>query len=45
MLFSAFQGTRAQAGGDPEEAVLIIVGENDERLGRASDESGIVIDK
>ena len=45
MLFSAFQGTRAQAGGDPEEAVLIIVGEKDERLGRASNESGIVIEK
>jgi hypothetical protein len=42
-LFSAFRGVRAQAGGDPEKAVLVIVDEDGEDLAESSEGSGTVI--
>ena len=44
ILFSAFKGVRAQAGGDPSRAVLIIRNEDGEVLAKVSEESGIVIE-
>lgn len=45
VLFAAFEGVRAQAGGDPGEAVLIILDEGEESLAKVSEKSGIVIDR
>jgi hypothetical protein len=45
MLYSAFKGVRAQAGGDPEEAVLIIVDEDGKTLAEVSGKSGAVIER
>jgi len=45
ILFSAFKGVRAQAGGNPDEVVLILVDEDGESLARMSGESGVVIDR
>jgi hypothetical protein len=42
-LFSAFEGVRAQAGGEPDQAVLLILDENGESLAKVSGKSGIVI--
>jgi hypothetical protein len=42
-LVSAFKGTRAQAGGDPEQAVLTLIDEEGDDLAKVSGESGIVI--
>jgi hypothetical protein len=44
-LYSGFQAVRAQAGGDPEPAVIIIENEEGEILLRASLESGIDVRK
>jgi hypothetical protein len=44
-LYSSFQAVRAQAGGDPDPAVLIIENEEGEILLRASLEAGIDIRK
>jgi hypothetical protein len=42
-LYSSFIGVRAQAGGDPADAVLLIVNESDEKLVMVSDEGGIEV--
>lgn len=42
-LHSTFQSVRAQAGGDPDKAVLVIKDAQGEVLLRASAESGVVI--
>ncbi len=42
-LFSAFKGVRAQAGGEPDQAVLLILDENGENLAKVSEESGTTI--
>lgn len=44
-LFSALKGVRAQAGGDPDQAALIIQDEDGKNLAKVSDEDGIVIDR
>jgi hypothetical protein len=43
-LFSAFQALRAQAGGEPDPAILLVEDEEGEILLRASQETGVVID-
>ncbi len=43
VLFSAFEGVRAQAGGGPGKAVLLILDEDGESLAKVSEESGTVI--
>jgi hypothetical protein len=42
-LHSTFQSVRAQAGGDPDKAVLVIRNREGEVLLRASAESGVVV--
>jgi hypothetical protein len=42
-LYATFQGVRAQAGGDPAEAVLIIQDEHENLLLRISEETGTII--
>jgi hypothetical protein len=42
-LFTAFKGVRAQAGGDPGRAVLVIVSEDGEMLAEVSETSGTLI--
>jgi hypothetical protein len=44
-LFSAFQGARAQAGGDPDRAILLIENKEGEVLLSVSMESGITVRK
>jgi hypothetical protein len=43
ILFSAFKGVRAQAGGDPDQAVLLILDEDGESLAKVSEKSGTVV--
>lgn len=42
-LFSAFKGVRAQAGGEPDQAVLLILDEDGESLAKVSEKSGTLI--
>ena len=43
ILFSAFKGVRAQAGGDPDQAVLLVMDEDGESLAKVSEKSGTII--
>jgi hypothetical protein len=45
LLFTAFKGVRAQAGGDPDQAVLCILDERDQNLARVSETTGIEISR
>jgi hypothetical protein len=42
-LFSTFQGVRAQAGGDPDQAVLVIESKEGEVFLRVSKQTGITV--
>jgi hypothetical protein len=42
-LHTTFRGVRAQAGGDPETAILVIESEQEEELAGCSPESGVMI--
>jgi hypothetical protein len=44
-LLTAFRAVRAQAGGDSEDAVLVIKDDNDERVAECTPSGGVKIDK